>query len=219
MALGIHSIASTLKAMEVSGGTAAPFRFSLEDPLPLQEYYDAIDAHWNARVDLKAANEHMALCAAQSRAIQKRLLGRLKDRNPPPLAGLDHLMESAHAEAIAACNRVQAAQEALRTVTPRWPLRSADTAAGWVRTELRNSGISATSRLQVRAGGPRACRARGAPACTRARQLAAGMGGEHHSIIDTASQDRAGGGRQPLRQHLGFYRGGLCTARAEGTSL
>merc|ERR1711871_1051421 len=59
-----------------------PFVVLYADPLPLQEYFELIDDHLRCRADLDACSEQLSQRAQQFRVVEKRLLVRLKDRNP-----------------------------------------------------------------------------------------------------------------------------------------
>lgn len=64
--------------------------------LPLQEYFDLIDAHFEHRLNADRCKEMLNQRASQFRAIQRRLLTRFKDKTPSPLANLDTLLEGTY---------------------------------------------------------------------------------------------------------------------------
>ncbi|KAJ8320825.1 hypothetical protein KUTeg_002412 [Tegillarca granosa] len=64
--------------------------------LPLQEYFDLIDAHFEHRLNADRCREMLAQRASQFRAIQRRLLTRFKDKTPAPLQNLDTLLEGTY---------------------------------------------------------------------------------------------------------------------------
>jgi len=75
------------------GGGEGPFSITFTETLPLQDFFNLIDAHFQTRQELKKIGEELASRAHQFRSIQKRLLVRFKDRNPAPLQHLDVLLE------------------------------------------------------------------------------------------------------------------------------
>ncbi|KAK3082884.1 hypothetical protein FSP39_007920 [Pinctada imbricata] len=64
--------------------------------LPLQEYFDLIENHFEHRLNAERCKEMLSQRATQFRAIQRRLLTRFKDKTPAPLANLDTLMEGTY---------------------------------------------------------------------------------------------------------------------------
>ena len=61
--------------------------------MPLEELWASIERHAHARQAVAATDLALADRAQQHRAVQKRLLVRLKDKHPGSLAHLDLLME------------------------------------------------------------------------------------------------------------------------------
>jgi len=80
------------------------------EPLPLQEFFDLIDAHLAARKAVAAVAADLEQRAAQFRAVQKRLLVRFKDKNPAPIANLDLIVTGTHAQLMDLADRMEAAQ-------------------------------------------------------------------------------------------------------------
>lgn len=70
----------------------------MQDPLPLQDYFSAVDAHFAARAAVASTAEALELRATQYRAVQKRLLQRFKDRTPGPLGSLDLLLDETYSQ-------------------------------------------------------------------------------------------------------------------------
>ncbi|XP_064199426.1 protein PTHB1 isoform X1 [Anguilla rostrata] len=77
------------------------FRNSFSGPLPLSEYFQAVDHHFELRVSAEKYQDLLAERAVQFRAIQRRLLTRFKDKTPAPLQNLDTLMEGTYRQVIA----------------------------------------------------------------------------------------------------------------------
>jgi Bardet-Biedl syndrome 9 protein len=69
-----------------------------EEPLPMQEYFEIVDGHFNLRCAYREQELMLSQLTHQFRAIEKRLLVRFKDRNPAPLNSFDLLFESTYAE-------------------------------------------------------------------------------------------------------------------------
>jgi Bardet-Biedl syndrome 9 protein len=66
------------------------------EPLPLEQYFTVIAAHFQARVKIAELRTQLNDVAHQYRMVEKRLLVRYKDRNPTPLSGLDALMRETY---------------------------------------------------------------------------------------------------------------------------
>lgn len=72
------------------------FRKSFTGPIPLQDYFLAIDQHFQLRVSAKQFQDLLSERAVQFRAIQRRLLTRFKDKTPAPLQNLDTLLDATY---------------------------------------------------------------------------------------------------------------------------
>uniref|UniRef100_A0A8C6WKP5 Bardet-Biedl syndrome 9 n=1 Tax=Neogobius melanostomus TaxID=47308 RepID=A0A8C6WKP5_9GOBI len=72
------------------------FRKSVSGPIPLQDYFLAIDHHFQLRVSAKQFQDLLSERAIQFRAIQRRLLTRFKDKTPAPLQNLDTLLDATY---------------------------------------------------------------------------------------------------------------------------
>jgi len=79
----------------------SPFKASFSGPLPLNEYYELIDGHFEQRQSKLRFKDLLAQRAHQFRVIQRRLLTRFKDKTPAPLANLDVLLEGTYRQLLA----------------------------------------------------------------------------------------------------------------------
>ncbi|XP_053083687.1 protein PTHB1 isoform X2 [Pangasianodon hypophthalmus] len=77
------------------------FRNSFSGPIPLTEYFETVDHHFELRVNAQKYQDLLSERAVQFRAIQRRLLTRFKDKTPAPLQNLDTLMEGTYRQVIA----------------------------------------------------------------------------------------------------------------------
>ncbi|XP_075777877.1 protein PTHB1 isoform X5 [Pelodiscus sinensis] len=69
--------------------------------VPLQEYFELIDHHFELRMNAEKYEELLSERAIQFRAIERRLLIRFKDKTPAPLQHLDTLLEGTYRQIIA----------------------------------------------------------------------------------------------------------------------
>lgn len=83
------------------------------DGLPLQEFYDLIDEHFERRLELQRLSENLNCAAHQYRVVEKRLLSRFKERNPIPLNKLDVVSEETYLRLIGLGEEVERAQTRL----------------------------------------------------------------------------------------------------------
>ncbi|KAG5271262.1 hypothetical protein AALO_G00177730 [Alosa alosa] len=81
------------------------FRNSFAGPIPLAEYFEIVDHHFELRVNAEKYQDLLSERAVQFRAIQRRLLTRFKDKTPAPLQNLDTLMEGTYRQVIALADR------------------------------------------------------------------------------------------------------------------
>ena len=79
-------------------------RLSFTDELPLQDYFIAIDTHFETRIGQFQLREILSDYAKQFRCIQKRILTRLKDKTPTPLNNLDVLLDGTYRQLLAIGN-------------------------------------------------------------------------------------------------------------------
>ncbi|KAM6282152.1 protein PTHB1 isoform 2-T3 [Porphyrio hochstetteri] len=77
------------------------FACTFSGSIPLQEYFELIDRHFELRLNAEKFRELLSERAVQFRAIERRLLTRFKDRIPAPLQHLDTLLEGTFREVIA----------------------------------------------------------------------------------------------------------------------
>ncbi|PFX24103.1 protein PTHB1-like [Stylophora pistillata] len=101
MWLVLHEVCKRLEAHFKKNKDTVQFRASFMGPLPLQEYYELIDAHFEQRCNQTKYRELLSQRAQQFRAIQRRLLTRFKDKTPAPLANLDTLLDGTYRQLLA----------------------------------------------------------------------------------------------------------------------
>ncbi|NWU89725.1 PTHB1 protein, partial [Upupa epops] len=77
------------------------FACTFSGSIPLQEYFELIDQHFELRLNAEKFQELLSERAVQFRAIERRLLTRFKDKTPAPLQHLDTLLEGTFREVIA----------------------------------------------------------------------------------------------------------------------
>ncbi|XP_036594765.1 protein PTHB1 isoform X2 [Trichosurus vulpecula] len=77
------------------------FTCSFSGCIPLQEYFDLIDQHFELRLNGEKVEELLCERAVQFRAIERRLLTRFKDKTPAPLQHLDTLLDGTYKQVIA----------------------------------------------------------------------------------------------------------------------
>ncbi|XP_031432807.1 protein PTHB1 [Clupea harengus] len=77
------------------------FRNSFAGPIPLSEYFEIVELHFELRVNAEKYQDLLSERAVQFRAIQRRLLTRFKDKTPAPLQNLDTLLEGTYRQVIA----------------------------------------------------------------------------------------------------------------------
>ena len=81
-----------------------PLQLSFNEELPLQDFFIAIDTHFEARVNQFQLREILSDYAKQFRCIQKRILTRLKDKTPTPMNNLDVLLDGTYRQLLAIGN-------------------------------------------------------------------------------------------------------------------
>uniref|UniRef100_A0A8C0GBL6 Bardet-Biedl syndrome 9 n=1 Tax=Chelonoidis abingdonii TaxID=106734 RepID=A0A8C0GBL6_CHEAB len=77
------------------------FTCTFSGAVPLQEYFELIDRHFELRLNAEKFEELLSERAIQFRAIERRLLTRFKDKTPAPLQHLDTLLEGTYRQIIA----------------------------------------------------------------------------------------------------------------------
>ncbi|XP_063216483.1 protein PTHB1 isoform X2 [Bacillus rossius redtenbacheri] len=93
--------------------TVAGFACSYASPLPVHQLLAAVDEHHACRVAVRDLQAGLERAAAQYRTVQRRLLAKLKERSPAPLAGLDVLLGETHRLLMNDARRLQEACAAL----------------------------------------------------------------------------------------------------------
>ncbi|KAM5273652.1 protein PTHB1 [Ctenodactylus gundi] len=83
------------------------FACSFSGSMPLQEYFELIDHHFELRMNGEKLEELLSERAVQFRAIQRRLLTRFKDKTPAPLQHLDTLLDGTYKQVIALADAVE----------------------------------------------------------------------------------------------------------------
>ncbi|XP_041374621.1 protein PTHB1-like [Gigantopelta aegis] len=86
---------------------AKDFKIFFDGALPIQEYFDLIDNHFEYRLGATKCRELLDQRAQQFRSIQKRLLTKFKDKNPSPLQNLDTLLEGTYRQVLALADAVE----------------------------------------------------------------------------------------------------------------
>ncbi|EMP31554.1 Protein PTHB1 [Chelonia mydas] len=76
------------------------FTCTFSGSVPLQEYFELIDRHFELRLNAEKFEELLSERAIQFRAIERRLLTRFKDKTPAPLQHLDTLLEGTYRQNI-----------------------------------------------------------------------------------------------------------------------
>nr|XP_034985952.1 protein PTHB1 isoform X1 [Zootoca vivipara] len=77
------------------------FACTFSGPIPLQEYFEIIDHHFELRLNATKYEQLLSERAIQFRAIERRLLTRFKDKTQAPLQHLDTLLEGTYRQVIA----------------------------------------------------------------------------------------------------------------------
>uniref|UniRef100_A0A4W2FRT2 Bardet-Biedl syndrome 9 n=1 Tax=Bos indicus x Bos taurus TaxID=30522 RepID=A0A4W2FRT2_BOBOX len=89
------------------------FTCSFSGSVPLEEYFELIDHHFELRINGEKLEELLSERAVQFRAIQRRLLTRFKDKTPAPLQHLDTLLDGTYKQVIALADAVEENQDNL----------------------------------------------------------------------------------------------------------
>ncbi|XP_029399120.1 protein PTHB1 isoform X3 [Mus pahari] len=89
------------------------FTCSFSGCVPLQEYFELIDHHFELRINGEKLEELLSERAVQFRAIQRRLLTRFRDKTPAPLQHLDTLLDGTYKQVIALADAVEENQDRL----------------------------------------------------------------------------------------------------------
>ncbi|XP_075127200.1 protein PTHB1 isoform X2 [Leptodactylus fuscus] len=86
---------------------------SFSGPIPLQEYFELIDQHFELRMNTEKYENLLSERAVQFRAIQKLLLTRFKDKTPSPLQNLDTLLDGTYRQVIGIADAAEELQNNL----------------------------------------------------------------------------------------------------------
>ncbi|XP_015865412.1 protein PTHB1 isoform X1 [Peromyscus maniculatus bairdii] len=89
------------------------FACSFSGCIPLQEYFELIDHHFELRINGEKLEELLSERAVQFRAIQRRLLTRFREKTPAPLQHLDTLLDGTYKQVIALADAVEENQDKL----------------------------------------------------------------------------------------------------------
>ncbi|KAM4029209.1 protein PTHB1 isoform 3-T4 [Anomaloglossus baeobatrachus] len=89
------------------------FTCSFCGPIPLQEYFELIDQHFEIRMNTEKYEKLLSERAVQFRAIQKLLLTRFKDKTPAPLQNLDTLLDGTYRQVIGIADATEELQNSL----------------------------------------------------------------------------------------------------------
>nr|XP_048302591.1 protein PTHB1 isoform X2 [Myodes glareolus] len=89
------------------------FACSFSGCIPLQEYFELIDHHFELRINGEKLEELLSERAVQFRAIQRRLLTRFRDKTPAPLQHLDTLLDGTYKQVMALADAVEENQDRL----------------------------------------------------------------------------------------------------------
>lgn len=97
----------TAETKDESGDGGAALQVFYQEPLPLADFFGAIDAHFALRREKLELSAELNDRAHQFRVIQKRLLVRYKDRNPAAIHCLDVLLHGTYEQLIALSHRME----------------------------------------------------------------------------------------------------------------
>ncbi|XP_069814544.1 protein PTHB1 isoform X1 [Dendropsophus ebraccatus] len=89
------------------------FTCSFSGPIPLQEYFELIDQHFELRMNTERYEKLLSERAIQFRAIQKLLLTRFKDKTPAPLQNLDTLLDGTYRQVLGIADATEELQNNL----------------------------------------------------------------------------------------------------------
>ncbi|XP_073486578.1 protein PTHB1 isoform X2 [Aquarana catesbeiana] len=89
------------------------FTCSFSGQVPLQEYFELIDQHFELRMNTEKYENLLSERAVQFRAIQRLLLTRFKDKTPAPLQNLDTLLDGTYRQVIGIADAAEELQNSL----------------------------------------------------------------------------------------------------------
>ncbi|ETV66245.1 hypothetical protein, variant 1 [Aphanomyces astaci] len=96
-----------------------PLHIQYQEPLPLADFFAAIDEHFAYRKEMAELHAELNDRAHQFRVIQKRLLVRYKDRSPSPLNCLDMLLHGTYSQLLDLSRRVDHVQSKVQVSANR----------------------------------------------------------------------------------------------------
>ncbi|XP_070570389.1 protein PTHB1-like isoform X2 [Ptychodera flava] len=114
MWLVVKAFIERLNAYHQSIGVSG-FKCSFQGAMPLQEFFDIIDMHYELRMNAERYKELLTQRAQQFRAIQRRLLTRFKDKTPAPLQNLDTLLDGTYRQILALAEAIEENRQKLVT--------------------------------------------------------------------------------------------------------
>lgn len=116
--LKISSMDPAASTTTPNGGKSTPALLksyvSIDEQLPLNEYFQLINHHLLHRIKLITLNNNLNDISQQYRLIEKRLLTRYKDRNPTPLNGLDLLLNETYQRILTIADEIEETQKLIK---------------------------------------------------------------------------------------------------------
>ncbi|KAF5831159.1 PTHB1 C-terminus-domain-containing protein [Dunaliella salina] len=107
------------EAEATNAAPEGPLAVTFEEPLPLDDFFEVVEAHFAARLRTRDLREQLGKQAMLFRTIQKQLLIKFRDKAPAALNDLDVLMEETYQAISSTSTEMEAAQEELRTSSQR----------------------------------------------------------------------------------------------------
>ncbi|CEG45305.1 bardet-biedl syndrome parathyroid hormone-responsive b1 [Plasmopara halstedii] len=105
--------------MKESVETLIPLEIYYQEPLPLADFFGIIDVHFNLRKEKLELIAQLNDRAHQYRVIEKRLLVRYKDRNPPVVQYLDVLLHGTYDQLLALSHEMDTVEIKLQRAANR----------------------------------------------------------------------------------------------------
>mmetsp|Transcript_14226 Transcript_14226/g.38566 ORF Transcript_14226/g.38566 Transcript_14226/m.38566 type:complete len:906 (-) Transcript_14226:247-2964(-) len=102
------------EAEAMSAAPEGPLAVTFEEPLPLEDFFEVVEAHFAARLRTRDLREQLGKQAMLFRTIQKQLLIKFRDKAPAALNDLDVLMEETYQALSSTSSEMEAAQEELQ---------------------------------------------------------------------------------------------------------
>lgn len=113
MSLVVIEILRRLRSYFERNKDGSKFKATFQGPVPLNEYFQLIDNHFEQRLCMENYKEMLNQRAQQFRVIQKRLLTRFKDKTPSPLSHLDTILDGTYKQILALGEEYENAQSIL----------------------------------------------------------------------------------------------------------